>query len=105
MQIIELDATTWATIDDFYDALFQALGAPKWHGRNLNALDETMVWDSEINALKPPYLIRILGVDALPAQVRDYIEHACACIAEARARRLADGEPDVEVGFDLGALN
>ncbi|WP_436216152.1 barstar family protein [Bradyrhizobium sp. LjRoot220] len=44
MQIIELNAENWRTWRDLYDALLTALGAPEGHGRNLNALIDSMVW-------------------------------------------------------------
>ncbi|MBC9884143.1 barstar family protein, partial [Bradyrhizobium sp. INPA01-394B] len=39
---------------DFYDALLAALGAPEGHGRNLNALIDSMVW-AGMNAVEAPY--------------------------------------------------
>jgi Barstar (barnase inhibitor) len=38
---IELHGADWGAADDFYAAYFAAVGAPEWHGRNLDAL-----WDS-----------------------------------------------------------
>lgn len=53
MKVITLDAVAWASPDDFYSALLPQLGAPVWHGRNLNALDDSLGGGS-INALEPP---------------------------------------------------
>ncbi len=58
MKNIHLDATNWKTRDDFYDALLPALGAPAWHGRNLDALEET-IRDDNINKVKSPYRLHI----------------------------------------------
>ena len=44
MRRIELDAKSWMKILDFYQDLLKALGAPEWHGRNLNALIDSMIW-------------------------------------------------------------
>lgn len=33
-----LDGAGWKTRDDVYDAFFGAVGAPNWHGRNLDAV-------------------------------------------------------------------
>ena len=52
MRIIELDATKWKTYDDFYNAPLPSIGAPKWHGQNLNALVDSMIWGG-INAVDP----------------------------------------------------
>ena len=58
MRIIELDATSWKDVLDYYEALLEALGAPDWHGRNANALIDSMIWGG-INAIEPPYTVRI----------------------------------------------
>ena len=73
MRIIELDATKWKTYDDFYNAPLPSIGAPKWHGQNLNALVDSMIWGG-INAVDPPYTIRILGAATLPQDIRDHVE-------------------------------
>ena len=33
-----LNGADWATIEDVYNAFFRAVGAPEWHGHNLDAL-------------------------------------------------------------------
>jgi hypothetical protein len=43
MRTIELDGSTWKTRDDFYAAFFKAVGAPERHGRNFNALRDSIV--------------------------------------------------------------
>lgn len=57
---IQLDGRSWQFADDFYTAYLEAVGAPEWHGRNLDA-----VWDSltggDINQRNPPLRIIILG--------------------------------------------
>jgi len=73
MRIIELNAENWRTALDFYSALLAALGTPKSHGRNLNALVDSMVW-GEMNRIEPPYTIRIVRIDRLPKDARDEIE-------------------------------
>jgi RNAse (barnase) inhibitor barstar len=61
MRWIELDGGSWTTALDFYTALLGALGAPKGHGRNINALIDSMIWGG-MNAVEPPYTIRIRGI-------------------------------------------
>jgi RNAse (barnase) inhibitor barstar len=74
---IVLDAGMWIGIDDFYAALLPALGAPDWHGRNLNALADSMVTGG-INAVEPPYAIRLIHtqriVEPMRAQLRAFLE-------------------------------
>ncbi len=73
MLIIGLDAEKWTTIDDFCVALFAALGSPEWHGESIDALIDSMIWGG-INAVEPPYTIKICNVRHLPKDVLEYIE-------------------------------
>jgi RNAse (barnase) inhibitor barstar len=81
MKILLLDGTRWHNRDDFYDALFQSLGSPSWHGRNFNALRDSIA-GGQINSVALPYRIRILGCNALPQQVRKLVEDFCSLVKE-----------------------
>lgn len=102
MRIIDLDATKWKTYDDFYDALLPSIEAPKAHGRNLNALVDSMIWGG-VNAIEPPYTIRISGAATLPKDVRDHVEMAKRALAKGRMdfQRLRGG--DVEVAIEINS--
>jgi RNAse (barnase) inhibitor barstar len=58
MKEIILDGKTWNEVDDVYDAFFAAVGAPSWHGRNFNALHDSIVV-GRISKEEVPYLIKI----------------------------------------------
>ena len=73
MKTIELDASTWKTTGDFYSAVFQTLGSPDWHGRNMDALSDSII-GGQINTVEFPFNIRITSTDSLPSEVRDLIE-------------------------------
>ena len=73
MRVIRLDARQWTTVHDFYNAILGALEAPHWHGRNVNALHDSM-GVGQINGVEPPYKIWIVGTVGLPAKVRQEIE-------------------------------
>ena len=53
MRIIDLSATNWKSTLDFYDALLAALGAPRGHGKSVDALIDSMVWGG-MNKVEPP---------------------------------------------------
>jgi len=70
MKELILNGVGWATGDDVYDAFFRAVGAPEWHGRNLDALADSIRGGS-INQVEVPYRLVIkgydrVGVDAKP---------------------------------------
>jgi RNAse (barnase) inhibitor barstar len=55
---VVLDASNWTTPNDFYDSFFSAVGAPDWHGRNLDALNDSIA-TGNINQIEVPYRIVI----------------------------------------------
>lgn len=84
MDEIPLDGRSWRTANDFYKAYLAAVGAPDWHGRNVDAL-----WDSltagDINRRNPPFRARIAGLTEMSADARQMVERFAAFAAEARA--------------------
>jgi RNAse (barnase) inhibitor barstar len=48
----------WYWAQDFYSAFFLAVGAPEWHGRNLDALNDSIAGGG-INKIEVPYRIVI----------------------------------------------
>jgi RNAse (barnase) inhibitor barstar len=79
MKVIRLDASDWRTPDDFYSSLLPELGAPAWHGRNLDAL-----WDSigegDVNQVQPPFVVELSGSENLPPELKGFVEggsHLC----------------------------
>ncbi len=89
MKNIVLDGTNWKTKDDFYDAFFKAVGAPKWHGRNFNALRDSMI-NGQINEVEPPFTIQISGLSKMPSEVRSkvrsMVEDFCNLIREVHSQ-------------------
>ena len=57
---ITLDWKKINSYEEFYDSLLSQLEAPDWHGRNMNALADSIVTGS-INKIEPPY--RVLSLN------------------------------------------
>jgi RNAse (barnase) inhibitor barstar len=72
MEMIDIDGQEWTLADDFYISYFAAVGAPEWHGRNLDAL-----WDSltagGVNHRNPPFRIRVSGTTRMSTDVRQIL--------------------------------
>lgn len=64
MRELVLNGADWATKDDVYDAFFRAVGAPEWHGHNLDALADSISGGS-INQIEVPYRLVIKSYDRI----------------------------------------
>jgi hypothetical protein len=91
VQVFELDASVWKTTDDFYEALFAAIGAPDWHGRSGVALVDTMFHD-DVNKVAPPYRVEVRHTANLPAEVRADLVAIVDLFERIRRRRSKRGE-------------
>ena len=100
MRIVELDASRWDKPDDFYDALLPELGAPKWHGHNPNALNDSVIWGG-INAVNPPLLIRVCGLRGAPEAVANEVRWAKRGIDEGRKDFRAQNGRDIDVELHI----
>jgi RNAse (barnase) inhibitor barstar len=58
MRELILNGAEWKTRDDVYDSFFRLVGAPEWHGRNFDALRDSIATGS-INAVEVPYRLVI----------------------------------------------
>ena len=70
MPEIIMDGSNWTTPDDVYDAFFKAVGAPAWHGRNFNALRDSIAV-GRVNRLEIPYSIKIRNYSSIGAGARE----------------------------------
>ena len=88
MQEIVISAATLTKADDFYVAFLTAVGAPAWHGHNLDA-----VWDSlrggDINRVNAPYRLRIIATRDIPEDCRQLIDRFAELLREARTKGIA----------------
>jgi hypothetical protein len=98
MCTIDLDATNWTKVSDFYDVINIALGAPKWAGYSIDALLDSIIWGG-MNEMDPPYTIRIQKTKNLTKDVLDEIELLKQCLLEARAESITRRGRDVDVNI------
>lgn len=83
MKKFELDAAGWTSRKDFYAALLPMLGAPCWHGHNLDALWDSVV-GGDINEISPPYTITIVGAGNLPDDLTTFMHEVANLFRRAR---------------------
>jgi len=86
MQQAILDCTGLETRDDFYNAFFKAVGAPAWHGRNFNALNDS-IFVGNINKVELPYEIVVLHQQQARGEAADIVEDFIRFIEEHSAQR------------------
>jgi RNAse (barnase) inhibitor barstar len=73
MQNIILDGSKWKIQEDFYHAFLKAVGAPDWHGHNLNALNDSITGGG-INKLDTPYHITITGFNLMASDAQSMVQ-------------------------------
>lgn len=88
MKLIRLDASEWRSPTDFYSALLPALGAPEWHGRNLDALYDSL--SGGINELEPPFGVELQHTGGLPAEMGAFLAKVVSVFADATQESGAD---------------
>jgi RNAse (barnase) inhibitor barstar len=69
---IVLDSRGWQSSEDFYRAFFEAVGAPDWHGRNFDALHDS-IGTGSINKVDVPYRIRLLNAGAMNGEAAKFV--------------------------------
>jgi len=73
MRTLLLEGEHWRTRDDFYDVFFAAVGAPAWHGRNFDALRDS-IGMGDINQIEIPYEIHITGLSPMSPEARQVVQ-------------------------------
>lgn len=81
---LHLNGISWRTRDDFYNSLFEAVGAPAWHGRNFNALRDSII-NGQVNQIEIPYTVQISGIENTPQEVKNLVRDFCSLIKELHA--------------------
>lgn len=81
MPLIRLDARGWQQREDFWAALLSALGAPDWHGPNLDALYDGLVAGE--NRVRPPLTVEIAVSTPLPKPLAAYLDRVGGVFADA----------------------
>lgn len=79
----------WAAIDSedaFYRQLLLQLGAPDWHGHNLDALSDS-VGTGGINAIEPPYLIEVIGTENIRPALLEFSRRVESVLLDAASTR------------------
>jgi RNAse (barnase) inhibitor barstar len=93
MKEVFMNGRHWKTQDDVYDSFFQAVGAPSRHGRNFNALNDS-IGTGAINQIEVPYCLVIQNYDLIREGASKMVDKFIAFIRELKARGC---EVDVRV--------
>ena len=79
-----LDAGAWKTRDDIYDTFFHAVGAPAWHGRNFDALRDSIA-GGQINVVEVPYRLVVKTAGPIGTEAKTTLEGFAKLIHELAA--------------------
>jgi Ni,Fe-hydrogenase III small subunit len=100
MKMLNLDASKWRSVGEFYDALLSAIGAPEGHGAGGDAFNDSMVWGG-MNEIEPPYTVHISGTAEVPADVMSAILEVIDSIEDGRRDHIARRGSDVDVSIEI----
>ena len=78
-----------------------AIGAPNWHGDDINALLDSMIWHRDINELQPPYRIVLHNTAALPKKVKNVIVLMRDYLALDRQEHIVRNGDDVDISLEI----
>lgn len=101
MKELFMDGRDWKDKDDVYNSFFRAVDAPLWHGRNFDALNDS-ICAGEINRIEIPYCLVIQNHDLIHEGARKITGDFIAFIRELKARgcevdiRIENSTPDTE---------
>lgn len=79
---IFIDWKEVTTEGDFYNSMLSQLEAPDWHGRNLDALADSLI-NGDINGIEPPFCIINLNVSAISEQMQGFSDKVAKIYVEA----------------------
>ena len=85
MKELTLDGAGWTTNDDVYSDFFLAVGAPEWHGRNSDALNDSIA-NGSINKVEVPYRLVLKNYDLISGEAKKMTDDFVDLIHEIAAR-------------------
>ena len=74
----------WTTKGDVYDSFLRVVGAPEWHGRNLDALADS-ISGGLINQVEVPYRLVIKNYDRIGPQAKTMTDRFVELVNELAA--------------------
>jgi RNAse (barnase) inhibitor barstar len=81
---ITLHPTLWKSEEDFFDEVLRNLDAPDWHGKNYDALSDSLV-TGQVNGVEPPIKFVIEETQTLPQIAAHALAELESIAAEARS--------------------
>ena len=72
------------SFDDFYDCFLPQVKAPEWHGRNMNALADSLV-TGDVNGVEPPFCVINTNSQDLSSEAQTIFSAVSEIYAEANA--------------------
>ena len=82
---LDMDARDWQTMDDVFSSFFRAVGAPEWHGRNFDALIDSIEIGG-INRIEVPYVLAITNIGGVGSHAVVGAQKFISLIREIEAR-------------------
>ena len=72
------------TFEDFYDCFLPQVKAPEWHGKNLDALADSLITGS-INGVEPPFCVINTNSSELSNRAKEVFDAVAQIYKEANS--------------------
>ena len=83
MKVLVIDVAAAAEKLDLIELLLTVMGAPQWHGRNLDALDESVAYGGN-DTVEPPYSVKFINAGNLSPDLKHELERIKEIFTDAR---------------------
>jgi hypothetical protein len=74
MRELIINAAAWQTRADLYFSFFAVVGTPPWHGKNFNALRDS-IGIGQINEIEVPYRLVLSNYNLVPPAMKKDAEN------------------------------
>jgi len=83
-----MNASSWESSDDLYRAFFHAVQAPAWHGKNLNAIRDSIA-SGQINKIEVPYRLVFTNYASLSGELKQVTDFFIEAVSDLKKEGIS----------------
>ena len=94
MKNLIVDIASAKTREDIFVLLLKAMDAPTWHGKNLDAIDESVAHGGN-DTIEPPYSVTFINAARLSSDLRHELLRVKEIFVDAKKRESREVSCDI----------